>query len=109
MELPPYTHMHLANTTVTYPDDGGTHDTVDGLDGGESDRYYSSLSVCCDRPTESLVWFEGLACLWPETVAIPTFATVSDVRWLVNSGCTITWCGTSPQGCTFVRLNSGMG
>jgi len=26
----------------------------------------------------------------------------------VDSGCTITWCGISPQGCTFVRLNSGM-
>ena len=68
MELPPYTHMHLANTTTTYPDNGGTYDTVDGLDRGESDRCYSGLSVCCDGPAESLVWFEGLDGLWPETI-----------------------------------------
>jgi len=55
MELPSYTHIYLANTTVTYLDDGGTHDTMDGLNGGESDRCYSGLSVCCDGPTESLV------------------------------------------------------
>jgi len=55
MELPSYTHIYLANTIVTYLDDGGTHDTMDGLNGGESDRCYSGLSVCCDGPTESLV------------------------------------------------------
>jgi len=60
MKLPLYTHMYLANTTTIYPDNGGTHNTVDSLDRNESDGCYSGLNMCCDGPAESLMWFEGL-------------------------------------------------